>query len=191
MRVSVSSVTGGPALTLYRPQPPARVGAAHHRRRPAHEITAEYEDAGLFRNALCDVIVRLTPQMRRNDRGDLVVRGFVDEKYEIDVLFAGRRTRDAIPLERRLRSLIAEARRLTPGQEVSPDSVRLPVRVEGAWRKRLQRDASGWETGTHHLVAARWAMEAQTGSAMQFGEQVIGREGRTGAPPPKAARSAE
>lgn len=129
--------------------------------------------------------------MRRNDRGDLVVRGFVDEKYEIDVLFAGRRTRDAIPLERRLRSLIAEARRLRPGQEIPPDSVRLPVRVEGAWRKRLQRDASGWETGTHHLVAARWAMEVQSGSAMQFGEQVIGREGRTGTLPLKAARSAE
>ena len=58
-------------------------------RRPAHEVTASYEDAGLFKTAICQLMLELIPQMRRNDRQDLIVRGFVDRKTEIDVFSRG------------------------------------------------------------------------------------------------------
>ena len=60
-------------------------------RKTSVEITPVYEDAGLFKTAICDLMLELIPQVRRNDREDLIVRGFVDRKTEIDVFFAGRR----------------------------------------------------------------------------------------------------
>lgn len=173
MRYPECSDPGDPTLSRYRPHPPATARPAQHKRKPAHEVTADYEDAGLFPNAVCSVTVALTPQMRRNDRGDLIVRGIVDDRFEVDVFFAGRRTRFAVPLERRLRSLVAEARRKGGDDPLALNEVRLPVRIEGSWRRRTQRDASGWETGTHHLVAARWGTEGKPESAMQFGEPVV------------------
>jgi hypothetical protein len=44
------------------------------------------------------------------------------------------------------------------------------VRVEGAWRRTLQRDESGWETGTYHFVVARWSLLDKDGNTVSFGE---------------------
>ncbi|MGA9251210.1 MAG: hypothetical protein WBV71_02055 [Roseobacter sp.] len=142
-------------------------------RRPAHEVTASYEDAGLFKTAICQLMLELIPQMRRNDRQDLIVRGFVDRKTEIDVFFAGRRTAEVGPLEKQLKAMMTHARNLAAENDAKPPDVtniRLPLRAEGAWRRSLQRDDSGWETGTYHFVVARWSLLDKEGQTVSFGE---------------------
>ncbi|MEE4189215.1 MAG: hypothetical protein V2I76_12295 [Roseobacter sp.] len=142
-------------------------------RRPAHEVTAAYEDAGLFKTAICQQMLELIPQMRRNDRGDLIVRAFVDRKIEIDVFFAGRRAAETGPLENQLKALMSHARKQAADTGAKlPDVtlIRLPTRVEGAWRRSLQRDDSGWETGTYHFVVARWSLLDKDGKTVSFGE---------------------
>ena len=96
--------------------------------------------------------------MRRNDRQDLIVRGFVDRKTEIDVFFAGRRASEVGPLEKQLKAMMSHARKQAADVGAKPPDVakiRLPLRAEGAWRRSLQRDDSGWETGSYHFVVAR------------------------------------
>ncbi len=142
-------------------------------RLPVHEVSASYEDAGLFRTALCQLMLELIPQMRRNDRQDLVVRGFVDRKTEIDVFFAGRRAAEVGPLERQLKALMTHARQQAASAGAKPPDVakvRLPLRAEGAWRRSLHRDDSGWETGSYHFVVARWSLLDKDGNTVSFGE---------------------
>lgn len=144
-------------------------------RRPPHQVDDASEDAGLFQTALCQVVAELIPQTRRNDRGDLVIRGFVDRKFEIDVFFAGRRAAEVGPLETQLKALLRAARTIAAASNSPPPTIehlRLPVRVEGAWRRSMQRDDSGWETSTHHLVAARWSLLDQNGKSVSFGQPV-------------------
>jgi hypothetical protein len=146
-------------------------------RKPASEVTPLYEDAGLFKTALCDLMLELIPQTRRNDRQDLIVRGYVDRKTEIDIFFAGRRVAEVGPLEAQLKALMTRARKKaeengTPPPDVS--KIRLPVRAEGAWRRSLQRDESGWETGTYHFVVARWSLLDRDGKTVSFGESPVG-----------------
>lgn len=145
----------------------------YHARKPAGEATAAYEDAGLFKTNICQMMIEVIPQMQRNDRQDLVVRGFVDRKTEIDVLFAGRRAKEVGPLENQLKAMMANARKIAAETGAKPPDVgkiRLPVRVEGAWRRTLQRDDSGWETGTYHFVVARWSLLDKDGNTVSFGE---------------------
>jgi hypothetical protein len=142
-------------------------------RKPPSEVTAIYEDAGLFKTAVCDLMLELIPQMRRNDRQDLIVRGFVDRKTEIDIFFAGRRAAEVGPLEAQLKALMARARKKAEAAGNPPpdvEKIRLPVRAEGAWRRSLQRDDSGWETGTYHFVVARWSLLDRDGNTVTFGE---------------------
>ena len=142
-------------------------------RKPPHQVDEATEDAGLFTTALCQVMVELIPQSRLNDRGDLIVRGYVDRKFEIDVFFAGRRTAAAGPLEAQLRALLRAARTIASAAgNANPktETLRLPVRIEGSWRRSMKRDHTGWETSTHHLVAARWSLLDQDGKTVSFGE---------------------
>lgn len=145
-------------------------------RRPPHQVDDASEDAGLFPTALCQVMVELIPQTRRNERGDFVVRGYVDRKFEIDVFFAGRRTAEVGPLEAQLKALLRAARTIAVAARNPPPSIetlRLPVRVEGSWRRSMKRDETGWETGTHHLVAARWSLLDQDGNTISFGKPPV------------------
>ncbi|WP_187432012.1 hypothetical protein ROLI_009840 [Roseobacter fucihabitans] len=143
-----------------------------HRRKPASEITPEYEDSGLFKSKVGQLAVELVPQMSRNSRNDLVVRGFANRTTEIEVAFAGRRVKEAGPLEARLNALmnkrIREAKALG---EKAPDidHVRLPVLIEGAWRPRFRRDQTGWETRSYYLFAARWSILDNEGNSVSFG----------------------
>lgn len=142
-------------------------------RKPPHQVDDASEDAGLFPTAICQVMAELIPQTRRTDRGDLVVRGFVDRKFEIDVFFAGRRAAEVGPLEAQLKALLRAARTIAVASNGPPPKIehlRLPVRVEGAWRRSMKRDDSGWETSTHHLVAARWSLLDQDGNTISFGQ---------------------
>ena len=148
----------------------------HQNRRPAHEVTPASEDAGLFQNAISSLVVELVPQMRRNDRGDLIIRGFVNSKYDVDVFFAGRRARDAAPIERRLKTMLSRARSAAKAegiQETDTDRIRWPIRAEGAWRRRVQRDEWGWETGTYHLVVSRWSYVDEDGMTTVCGAPPI------------------
>ncbi|MBW4707802.1 hypothetical protein KX928_08390 [Roseobacter sp. YSTF-M11] len=143
-----------------------------HRRKPASEVTPEYEDAGLFKNKVGQIAVELVPQMTRNSRQDLVVRGFVNGNIEIEVVFAGRRTKEIGPLEAQLRSLRAHALSVAAKVgEPTPDIdfVRLPIMVEGAWRPRFKRDQTGWETRSFNLFAARWSLRDENGTSVSFG----------------------
>lgn len=142
-------------------------------RRPPHQVDDASEDAGLFPSPLCQVMLEMIPQTRRNERGDLIVRAFVDRKFEIEVFFAGRRVSDVGPLETQLKALLRAARTIADASKSAPpktENLRLPVRVEGSWRRSLQRDDSGWETSTHHLVAARWSLLDENGNTRSFGE---------------------
>jgi len=151
--------------------------AMYYARKPVPEVSPAYEDAGLFRTAICQLMLELIPQTRRNDREDLIVRAFVDRKIEIDVFFAGRRTAETGPLENQLKALMQHARKTAKDKglvQPEPETVRLPVRVEGAWRRSLQRDDSGWETGSYHFVVARWSLLDNEGNTVSFGEAPAG-----------------
>jgi hypothetical protein len=141
-------------------------------RKPADKIGDTYEDAGLFKTGICQVMIELIPLMHRNERGDLIVRGFIDRKTEIDIFFAGRRVFEVGPLVKHLRSMLETARQAaTSAGEKQPkiENVRLPVRIEGAWRRSTQRDESGWETGTYQFVAARWSLLDVNGNTVSYG----------------------
>ena len=142
-------------------------------RKAPSEVTPIYEDAGLFKTAICDLMLELIPQMRRNERQDLIVRGYVDRKTEVDIFFAGRRAAETGPLETQLKALMTHARKTATANKTQLpdiDKIRLPVRAEGAWRRSLKRDDSGWETGSYHFVMARWSLLDQAGNTVTFGE---------------------
>lgn len=143
------------------------------RRQPSQASVPAYEDAGLFTTEVTQVTVDLVPSMSRNGRDDLLVRGFIGPHTAITVCFAGRRGAQALAVERRLRMMWSRAVKLADqAKQLMPDSdtVRLPVRIEGAWRPIFQRDASGWERRTHHLIAARWSLVGPDGASVAYGE---------------------
>ncbi|WP_299615213.1 hypothetical protein [uncultured Tateyamaria sp.] len=143
-------------------------------RRPIHKITPVYEDNGLFRSPVRRVTVGLVPQIHRNNRQDLVVRAFVRDGAAIQILFAGRRAKQAKAVEARLRAMLFKARSKTPGWKAEGvDTIQLPLRIEGVWRSRFSRDAWGCETRHFQLIAARWAMFDDAGVAHLFGEAPV------------------
>ncbi|MGZ2258418.1 hypothetical protein [Roseobacter sp. A03A-229] len=153
------------------------------RRRPASEVTPEYEDSGLFKNKVGQLQVELVPQSTYNGRNDLVVRGFVNRTIEIEVAFAGRRVKEVGPLEARLQMVRAKAIREAAEKGLPTpdiDHMRLPVLIEGAWRPRFKRDQTGWETRSYYLFAARWSILDDDGNTVSFGARplVVARQGQ-------------
>ena len=86
-------------------------------RRSPSSVTEQEEDAGLFKSDLCQIMIELIPQTRRNGRGDVIIRGFADRKHEIDVVFAGRRAKQASALEDQLKALLRAARTIAKAAE--------------------------------------------------------------------------
>ena len=164
------------------------------RRKPAHMVTPQGEDEGIFRAGVVRLTVRVVPVFGRNTRGDLMIKGYVGPDSAIDVVFPGRRRRDACPLEQRLKAewqRIAQAARAR-GREPDIETMRLPVMVEGSWRPRFRRDDQGWQTRDHQLYAARWAFVDESGQSVTYGEGVrhgVPTAGRVSAgqqaPPPR------
>ncbi|MEP4037009.1 hypothetical protein [Pseudophaeobacter sp.] len=131
-----------------------------NRRRAPNEITPQSEDTGLFKKDLGQFRVSLVPHIKRSSRGDLVVRGYLNDKQEIFVVFAGRRAKDALAVETRVNSMFAQATQAAVRSGSRPpevNQIRLGVHVEGAWRSRFQRDVSGWDHRSYQLLASRWA----------------------------------
>ncbi|MCB4456683.1 hypothetical protein [Leisingera sp. McT4-56] len=143
-----------------------------NRRRPASQITPLIEDTGLFKREVRDVPVELVPVFSRNNRGDLVVKGIVQPGAEIEVVFAGRRLREAASLVERMRKLRMQgARSALNGHEAMNQisRLRLPVQVRGTWRFRFQPDESGWEVKSYQLMAAQWAFVDEDGMTVLCG----------------------
>lgn len=147
----------------------------HQRKNPA-DITPEYEDAGLFANGTCDVTVHLIPIIRRNGRRDIIVTGIVATDREVSVNFPGRRKDAASPIVSHLETIRNQTRQRAAQQGLTAPplkDMRVPVRVEGTWRKHVVADADGWETRSYELMAARWAIVDKTGASVQYGEPPV------------------
>jgi hypothetical protein len=131
-----------------------------NRRRAPKEITATSEDQGLFKKDLGQFRVALVPHIKRSSRGDLVVRGYLDNTREVFVIFAGRRAKEALPIESRVKAMFVQASQAAAKADRKPpevNAIRLPIHVEGSWRSRFQRDVSGWDHRSFQLLASRWA----------------------------------
>jgi len=151
------------------------------RRRPAVQTTPLTEDAGLFKREVRDVPVELVPVFNRNSRGDLLVTGIVNPGAEVEVVFAGRRLREAASLVERMKKLRAQAARVAlNGHEAMMQirQLRLPVQVRGTWRLRFQPDASGWEVKSYQLLAAQWAFTDLEGYTVLCGWPPVEPEDR-------------
>jgi len=146
------------------------------------DLTPEYEDAGLFKNQICQLKVDLVPLVEQNSRGDIMITGFVKDGLEIAVTFAGRRRLEVSPVVANLKALgmrvlHAAAQNNLPKPNIR--DIRFPLHVEGAWRPRFQTDVSGWDVRTYHLIAARWAVVDRSGKTTKFGAPPL----KSGAPP--------
>lgn len=152
-----------------------------NRRRPAVQITPLIEDSGLFKREVRDVLVELVPVFSRNNRGDLVVKGIVQPNAEVEVVFAGRRLREAASLVERMKKLRMQgARSALNGHEAMNQisRLRLPVRVRGTWRLRFEPDASGWEMKSYQLIAAQWGFTDLEGYTVLAGWPPVEAEDR-------------
>jgi hypothetical protein len=134
-------------------------------RRTSTKVSPQYEDTGLFQNPVCRVDVDLSPAMRKNNRGDLIITGLVKGDLEIAVTFAGRRVREVAPVITMLEALL-------DGQKHVADvkKSRVPLEIEGAWRPQFVADDSGFETRTFHLIAAKWTVMDGKGSPVEYGQ---------------------
>jgi len=124
-----------------------------------------YEDSGLFQAATCKVEVMLIPVIHKNNRGDLIIKGIMENDKEIAVTFAGRRAREAAPVVARLNAL-----RDQKSTYANVRKIQLPMQIEGSWRPQFVTDENGFETRTFHLIAAKWAIPSATGAPSSFGQ---------------------
>ncbi len=174
--------------------PDQQMPAQAERRTHPRLVRPEYEDSGLFKRHPCIINVALVPQLSRSRRPDLIVRGLLECGTAVNVVFAGRRVKAAELIEAQLRKMLSIARdrashnhtfhpdkreraskpgareRATDRAEVDVDTIRLFVRVHGAWRSKFVRDDTGWETRNWQFFAAQWTMLDGFGVARQFGE---------------------
>ena len=146
--------------------------SAYVERKPSAQLTPEYEDFGLFKSDVLPVEVNLTPIVYRNGRHDLVVRGFAQKAQKFEVTFAGRRSAMAGALISNLEALklsFVKQLKKTDDGPIDLEAVRIPILVEGAWRRRHWVDDTGWQQHVNQLVAARWSVKADDGRVMTFG----------------------
>lgn len=136
-------------------------------------MTPEYEDAGLFRSGVVQIAVELTPLMHRNGRRDIIVEGFVAPEKRVEVVFAGRRSVMAAPIITNLMSLRDRAvqRQSSAAMIDQMRKVRFPLQIEGAWRRRFESDANGWDLRIYQLIASRWTVIHKNDQIAIFGEQ--------------------
>ena len=130
-------------------------------RRPAVLVSPRYEDAGLFKDDICRIEVDLTPAMSRNSRKDIIVTGYAGGRHKVPVIFAGRRSSEAYPLLQALSRLSEES-------GGSPNT-RLTVEVEGAWRRIVRADPSGFARRRYAFMAASWSLPTPGGRVEEFG----------------------
>ncbi|SMP27331.1 hypothetical protein [Shimia sagamensis] len=135
------------------------------------KITPAYEDGGLFKKPPTELVVNLIPKFSKNSRQDVIIKGLVQNDVEIDVIFAGRRKREAAELVTLLKRKWENANYRVAKAPKRKD-VRLPTRVQGSWRMRVAEDEHEQDlyTKEYQLLVARWAFNADNGEFRSFGE---------------------
>ena len=121
-------------------------------------------DAGLFRSGIVQIAVEVTPYRRRSPNGDLVLRGFIENK-EIEVVFPGRRQVEAAPLLTHLQQQAKVVKRSLDGADrlAVVGNTRQKLRIDGVWRVRLLAEENGMPVRRFQLVAARWRYRGANG----------------------------
>lgn len=143
------------------------------RRKPQGEITPAYEDRGIFKTETCQLDVQVYPVFTYTGRRDFLVKGFFHGGSRIEVVFAGRRARQAQPLQQRLRTMLNQvAAQVGSMSKVKPEEVRLDLRVVGAWRPRFVTDRAGGQIKQLQLYAALWAFRDKSGKTVSYGEHL-------------------
>lgn len=141
-------------------------------RRDRALLTPEYEDAGLFKSDILRLDVELTPIIFRNSRQDVIVRCYHETERSFEVTFAGRRSQMATPLLaslEKMKSKMAAPDDDAADQHQDLTAMRVPIKVEGAWRRRFWTDHDGWLTRVHQFVAARWAVLDNAHKPVMYG----------------------
>ena len=138
-------------------------------------ITPAYEDGGLFKKPPTELVVNLIPKFSKNSRDDVIIKGLVQNNVEIDVIFAGRRKREAAELVALLKRKWENANYRIPKGYKAPTrkDVYVPTRVQGSWRTRVVEDddqESNLYEKEYQLLVARWAFNSDTGEFKSFGE---------------------
>lgn len=135
--------------------------ATSERRRPNAAVSPESEDEGLFKNTVAWVNVQLVPKSWQNGRGDVLISGIDENGKEIEVLFAGRRTVEAVPLLQALDKLQHEGDTDSGSDAAYARAhLKLPVRIKGAWRARLQPRGGGVQRSVAQLIASEWDQDS-------------------------------
>ncbi len=142
-------------------------------------ITPAYEDRGLFKKTPTELVVILIPKFGKNTRGDVIIKGVVQNGVEVDVVFAGRRKGQARDLVKLLHQMWDDAVYAARNRVRPPErkSVRLPTRVQGSWRTRIVEDEEEWYSREYQLLVARWAYNGEDGEFRSFGEPPFVEQG--------------
>lgn len=146
------------------------------RRRSRFEVTPEIEDRGLFKRGLTQVAVTLVPVISKTPRGDIAVRGYVNDGEEITVIFAGRQIPDFAPLHEELRRLLTEANYSAAKRRKDPpaiNTIQVPAQIEGAWRLRFERSHTGEDLRVLQFLAARWGFRDRNGETITSGKRAL------------------
>ncbi|MFK7869946.1 MAG: hypothetical protein AB8B58_11970 [Roseobacter sp.] len=138
---------------------------------PPGNVTSEHEDAELFKTQAVQITVELIPQTRHTCENSLVIRGYVEKYYEIDVVFADTHRHEATRLEEHLQASLEAGRTQAAQHEraLEINLIRCPVHIEGSWRRLSVRDANDWEARSYHFLAARWTWVDPNGTSGSFG----------------------
>lgn len=131
------------------------------------------EDMGLFQTGMTRAQVALAPVFGQNNRGDWIISSVLPDGKEFQVVFAGRRTAAVDGLRTELSLAWSSAVRAASAQgekRPEPQSVTVPVLIEGSWRAVFRRDGEGWETRHYQLYAARWTFVRRDGEVEVAGE---------------------
>lgn len=135
-------------------------------------ITPSYEDRGLFKKPPTELVVELIPKFGKSSRNDIIIKGLVQNGVEVDVIFAGRRKKQADELVRLLRRKWDEVTDVVHRGMKHPkrEDVRIPARIQGSWRTRIVEDDEEWYSREYQLLVARWAFMSEGGEFRSFGE---------------------
>ena len=134
----------------------------------------ELEDTGLFKSGITKMVINVVPEIRRNNRDDLIVTGFV-MNTEIEVLFAGRRRHETFELRKQLRQLRTAENppKLVRTSKVfgkDPEVLScMPLALEGAWRNRYWYDDEWSVHRVYQFIAARWILTTPDGEQLICG----------------------
>lgn len=136
------------------------------------KVTPAYEDSGLFKKPPTELVVNLIPKFGTNSRNDVIIKGLVQNGVEVDVIFAGRRKKEAAELVALLKRKWETANFRVATAPARRD-VRVPTRVQGSWRMRVVEDEYDEQelySKEYQLLVARWAFNSDNGEFKSFGE---------------------